>query len=103
MHRLSDGEGNVFVEDVPCRDRKGRRRVLLQWGPEVDVVIPQQEEDGEEAGPSNKGGFRSWVGTWLEGVKTARRQWKEEEERLERLAREDPLRYRMATIFETYP
>ena len=46
LRRLSDGEGNLFIETVRERDERGRKRVLLSWGVDVDVVIPEPRGGG---------------------------------------------------------
>lgn len=40
LRRLSDERGNSFIEEVRNIDRNGKKKVLLQWGKDVDVIIP---------------------------------------------------------------
>lgn len=45
LRRLSDEKGNLFIEQVRDRDERGKKRVLLSWGVDVDVVIPERGGD----------------------------------------------------------
>ncbi|KAL8788054.1 MAG: hypothetical protein Q9195_007468 [Heterodermia aff. obscurata] len=54
LRRLSDERGNCFIEEV--KDA-GKKKVLLQWGKEVDAVIPPVEDFGDEGDGK---GFRAW-------------------------------------------
>ena len=45
VRRLSDGQGNELYERVRATDETGRKKVLLQWGKDVDVIIPDSPRD----------------------------------------------------------
>ena len=105
LRRLSDEKGNCFIEEVPdAGGNGGRKKVLLQWGREVDVIIPpaemvEEDEDEEESGPGK--GFRERV---REGGKVVVKRWRGVKERVRRGKEpRDQLAEDADLLWEMYP
>ena len=59
LRRLSDEKGNHFIEEIQDTDRNGKKKVLLQWGPDVDTIISQSTDDCDEPAFATGGALSS--------------------------------------------
>lgn len=101
LRRLSDEKGNLFIEQVRERDERGRKRVLLSWGEDVDVVIPSPSSslghDSEVVG-GDRGSTRKSRLRWRLGGR-----YKALCDIMKRVFREEGVRGEADLLWEVYP